>query len=182
MSKKTTIVLQIVVVFVLVALGIWMYTIYHSNKNEYNELEHQKKSIHVADKKKIKDGLDNKEVQKYKHLEEKKYKEYMHYDLPEGVFNTDNTGVETIKNKLTPNDTPPFNKKTPKEKFIKLYDDVDIKVKQTAAQKDDKGNVDVYSLVDTKYKGKEIKKNYRLVHLKFDENDEVIGGELYGQQ
>lgn len=182
MNQKLALTLKIITVVVLVAVCIGLFLINNGNHREYNELENKKKSITVAKKAKFKDSLDANEVKKYKDLLDKKIKGYLNYDLPEGVMNTDNTGIQVIKSRVTPSDTQNFDKKTSKKKFIEYYSDVDYKISHVAAQKDGKGNVEVLALVDTKFKGREIAENYKLISITFDSDDRIIGGSIYGQQ
>lgn len=182
MNPKLSLSLKIISVVILVSICIGLFLINNGNHREYKELENKKKSISIDKKANFKDSLDANEVKKYKDLLDKKIKGYLNYDLPEGVMNTDNTGIQAIKSRVTPSDTQGFNKKTSKKKFIEYYSNVDYKISHVAAQKDDKGNVEVLALVDTKFKGREIAENYKLISITFDSDDKIIGGSIYGEQ
>ncbi|QJE26683.1 hypothetical protein [Staphylococcus caprae] len=174
--------IKIIVVLIIIIASILLLVIAQANHRELQSLKEQKKSINIPKKEKHHDSLSADEVKKYKSLVEDKFQSYINYDLPEGTMNTENTGVQTIKSKVSPNGGKIFDKKSSKKEFIKYYSDVDVKVKQISAQNDGKGNVEVFTLVDTKFKGKPIATNYDLISLKFDENNKMIGGHMYGEQ
>lgn len=182
MNRKLSLCLKILTVVVLVGAAIWLFVVNNSNNREYKELENKKKSIHIAKKDKFHDSLDASEVKKYKQLLDDKFKGYLNYDLPEGVMNTDNTGIQAIKSKVSPNGGKIFDKHSSKKEFIEYYSDLDYKISQVAAQKDGKGNVEVMALVDTKFKGRKIADNYRLISITFDSDNKIIGGSIYGEQ
>lgn len=182
MSNKSQWIIKISVVVIMIAISILLLFIAQINHRELQSLKEQKKSINIPKKEKYHDSLSSDEVKKYKSLVEDKFQGYINYDLPEGTMNTDNTGVQTIKSKVTPNSGKIFDENSSKKEFVKYYSDVDVKVKQISAQNDGNGNVDVYALVDTKFKGKPIATNYDLISIKFDKDNEMIGGHMYGKQ
>lgn len=182
MNSKLSIFLKIITVVVLIGAATWLFFINNGNHREYAELENKKKSINISKKANFHDSLDADEVKEYKQLLDDKFKGYLNYDLPEGVMNTDNTGIQTIKSKVSPNGGKIFDEKSSKKEFIKYYSDVDYKISQVAAQKDGKGNVEVMALVDTKFKGHKIADNYRLISITFDSDKNIIGGNIYGEQ
>lgn len=182
MNKKLSLILKILSVIVLVGIAVWLFFINNSNHREYAELENKKDSINIEKKATYKDSLDANDVKHYKNLLDDKIKGYLNYDLPEGVMNTDNTGIQTIKSKVSPNSGKIFDEKSSKKEFIKYYSDIDYKISQVAAQKDSKGTVEVIALVDTKFKGNKIADNYRLISITFDSDEKIIGGSIYGQQ
>lgn len=182
MSNKSQWIIKISIVVIMIAISILLLFIAQINQRELQSLKEQKKSINIPKKEKYHDSLSSYEVKKYKSLVEDKFQGYINYDLPEGTMNTDNTGVQTIKSKVTPNSGKIFDENSSKKEFVKYYSDVDVKVKQISAQNDGNGNVDVYALVDTKFKGKPIATNYELISIKFDKDNEMIGGHMYGKQ
>lgn len=182
MNKKTPMIWKIITVAILVAVAISLFFINNANNREYKELENKKKSITVQKQKKVKDGMDAKEVSKYKDLLKHKFDQYLTYDLPEGVMNTDNTGVQAIKSKVTPNSGKIFDEDSSKKEFIKYYSKADVKVSNIAATKSDDGSVEVMALVDTKFDGRTIADNYRLLSITFDKDNMIIGGKIYGEQ
>ena len=173
MSNKSQWIIKISIVVIMIAISILLLFIAQINHRELQSLKEQKKSINIPKKEKYHDSLSSDEVQKYKSLVEDKFQGYINYDLPEGTMN---------KSKVTPNSGKIFDENSSKKEFVKYYSDVDVKVKQISAQNDGNGNVDVYALVDTKFKGKPIATNYDLISIKFDEDNEMIGGHMYGKQ
>lgn len=182
MKKNKIIIWQITTVIILIAVAVTLFFINNANHREYKELENKKKSITVQKKKDLKQGLDAEEVAQYKKLLEDKFDQYLSYNLPEGVMNTDNTGVQAIKSKVTPNGGKIFNKDSKKKDFIKYYSKVDVKVSNVAAAKSENGAVEVMALVDTKFDGHKIADNYRLISITFDNDHRMIGGSIYGEQ
>lgn len=182
MSNKTQWIIKISIAAIMIIISILLLFIAQANHRELQSLKEQKKSINIPKKEKYHDSLSADEVKKYKTLVEDKFQGYINYDLPEGTMNTDNTGVQTIKSKVSPNSGKIFDKKSSKKEFVKYYSDVDVKIKQISAQNDGNGNVEVFALVDTKFKGKPIATNYDLISLKFDEDNKMIGGHMYGEQ
>lgn len=182
MNQKRNLIWKTITVAILVAVAVSLFLINNANNREYNELENKKKSITVQKKEHLNEGMDAKEVSKYKELLDKKFDQYLTYSLPEGVMNTDNTGVQAIKSKVTPNSGKIFDEDSSKKEFIKYYSKADVKISNVAAAKDSDGSVEVMALVDTKFDGRTIADNYRLLSITFDADNTIIGGKIYGEQ
>lgn len=178
MSKKFQIII-IVILSLIVVFGI--FAIRHQG-NQIDDLKQKKQEIKVPDKSYVTDKTSQEDVKKYQGKVEDKLNRFLRNDLKEGVFNYDNSGVNSIRTLFSPTGISPVTEKQSQKEFVKHYSKFDYDIKNTFIDKGVDGSANVYCQIDTEYKGHKINDNYNLIMLHFDEDGQVTGGKLYAEE
>lgn len=174
--------LQLIVIIVSVIVIVLGGASYFGKGEELKTLKNEKESIKVPPKETMTEELTQDEVKKYEKLVNSKIDDFQQHDLDEGEFNTNNSGVSTIRYLMSPPGGRIIQEKDSVNKFVKHYSDFDVKISDVTAKPDGSNGADVYFKVQVKQKGNKVNPQYSLAQLQFNESDELIGGALYEEQ
>jgi len=173
---------QVIIIIVLALITVFgIFAVHHQGK-EIDDLKHQKAETKIPDKHYVTNKTSQKDVKAYQSKVEDKLNRFLRNDLKEGVFNYDNSGVNTIRTLFSPTGVSPISEKQSQKEFVKHYSQFDYNIKNTFIDKGEDGSADVYCHIDTKYKGHPVNKEYNVIMLHFDEKGQMTGGKLYEEQ
>lgn len=174
--------IQFVVMIVMGLVIVLGCASYFGKGEELNSLKNKKEAIKVPPKETMTKELTQEEVKKYEKLVNQKFNDFQQHDLSEGEFNTNNSGVSTIRNLLSPPGGKIVQKKDSVDKFVKHYSEFDVNISNVTAKPDGSNGADVYFKVQVKQDGNKVNPQYSLAQLQFNESDELIGGSMYEEQ
>lgn len=169
----------IIVLAIVTVLGIFSYI---GKGKQVDDLKNEKSSIKIPDKKNYQKELTQDEVAKYKDVVEGKLDDYKERSLDEGTFNTNNSGVMTVKALFSPPGGYAITEETSIEKYVKYYSSFKYKIKDISATKNGSGGTDVYFRIDMKQEGNDVNPQYDLVKLQFNKDNDMVGGSIYAKQ
>ncbi|MGJ0146814.1 hypothetical protein ACR56S_04030 [Staphylococcus hominis] len=170
--------------YILIGLGVFIviaFIFVQQKGNQLDRLEKEKSSIDVPSKKEVNQVMTQADVEKYQGWVEKKMKQFENRELPEGEFDTKNTGVNLIRALHTDAGAEIMSKSTSPKKYKEHYKDYSFDIKDTFA-KENKDNVNVYVKIEMKKNGKKFNELYNLARFTFDKDGKLIGGSEYEQQ
>lgn len=174
-------IIKIITTLILSVAVIILFVVNHQAKEKVDKLESYKKTIQIPKKKEYSSGLSAKEVAEYNNLLKSKIDDFKKYKLSEGVLDESNTGVQVIRTKLTPRGGKIITKNTSKKEFMDYYNNAKYELSNVSAEKDDKGNVEVFANIKVEFAKYEIGEMYDLISITFNEDGEITGGKIYGK-
>lgn len=173
--------IQWVIIIVLSLVTIVGVAMYIDKGKEIDKLNAKKDAINVPNKQTFDKELTQDEVARYQDVTKSKMDDFKNRKLDEGTFNTNNSGVMTIKALFSPPGGYVINEKTPVKKYIKYYSSFKYDLKNFSARSNGSGGADVFFRVDMKQDDNEVNPEYDLVKLQFNQDDELIGGSIYAK-
>lgn len=176
--RKIQFIVMVVLAIVIVVGG----ASYFGKGEEIESLKNKKESIKVPPKETMTKELTQEEVKEYEKLVKQKISDFQQHDLKEGEFNTNNSGVSTIRYLLSPPGGKIIQKKDSVDKFVKHYSKFEVDISDATSRPNGSNGADVYFKVKVKQDGEKVNPQYSLAQLQFNENDELIGGSMYEEQ
>lgn len=179
MEKKNifyTVVISLLGILVIVGF------VFNSYQNKQEETTHDKLTkMNVPGKESFSGEVSHEDVKKYEDLTKEKLNKFKRNDLKEGsINNKDNEGIATLSNILSTSGQKIFNPDKDRKEMIKYYDTFDYKISNFSA-KQDANNVVVMFNIEVKQSGNKVHPSQDLYTLEFDENDNLVGGEVYAR-
>lgn len=174
--------IQWVIIVILALVTVFGIFAVHHQGEQINDLKDKKANVKIPKKQSVVERTSQDDVKEYQGKVEDKIDRYLRKDLDEGVFNYDNSGVNTIRTLFSPAGVSPVTEKQSHKAYVKHYDKFDYKLKNAFIDKNYDGSADVYCQIESKYKGHKINENYDLFMLHLDENGKLTGGKLYAKQ
>lgn len=178
MLRKIQLIL-IVVLSIIIVIGV---TSYVGKGKEIDELKEEKKSIRPEEKKVVSKEFTQDEVKSYENLVKKKLDNFQQKKLSEGEFNTNNSGVETVRYIFPSSQGKVITEKDDLKTYLDYYSKFDYKISDVTAKPDGANGAEVYFKIKVKLKNNEVNPQYEMARLQFNESDELIGGSLYEKQ
>lgn len=169
----------IVVLLIVIVLGIMSYV---GLGKEVEKLKEEKTSIKVPEKNAVSKEFNQQEVKEYEDLVKEKLNAFQQRKLSEGEFNTNNSGVATVRFLFAPPGGKIITEKDSVKEYVDYYSKFDYKISDVTAHPDGAGGGEVYFRANVKLSGNDVNPQYELVRLQFNENKELIGGSLYEKQ